>query len=143
MKRNLNLEQTPTFPNGITDPTATDHTATSLFREKGEVAFGSTPLLLSKLSREDNPPFIVYLTKAQKLMYAVDRIDDKIRKMLHQFTDSEKPTIYLTMLFVNKDECPHCNFSIDPPFSKLLIFAPALSLFAHYLLTSILVRGSQ
>ena len=70
MKRNLNLEQTPTFPNGITDPTATDQTATSLFREKGEVAFGSTPLLLSKLSREDNPPFIVYLTKAQKLMYA-------------------------------------------------------------------------
>ena len=50
----------------------------------------ATPPALSKMSKEDNPPFFVYLTRSQKLDYQSDRIEPNIRKALYMFTDSRK-----------------------------------------------------
>ena len=100
MKRNL--EQNPTFHNGIIDPTATSlliqMNRESRKRNKEDDAVGATPPPAGKLPREANPPFFAYLTKSQKASYSSERMDETIRKHLYEFTDPEKPTVYLTML---------------------------------------------
>ena len=57
----------------------------------------ATPAL-SKMSKEDNPPFFVYLTSSQKLDFQSDRIEPNIRKALYMFTDPRKPMTYLTLI---------------------------------------------
>ena len=43
----------------------------------------ATPPASSKMPKEDNPPFFVYLTRPQKLDYHNDRIELNIRKALY------------------------------------------------------------
>ena len=58
----------------------------------------ATPPASSKMPKEDNPPFFVYLTRPQKLDYHNDRIELNIRKALYMFTDPRKPVIFLNLI---------------------------------------------
>ena len=58
----------------------------------------ATPPASSKMPKEDNPPFFVYLTRPQKMDYHNDRIELNIRKALYMFTDPRKPVIFLNLI---------------------------------------------
>ena len=49
------------------------------------------------MPKKDNPPFFVYLTRAQKVEYQNDRIEPNIKKALYMFADPLKPTTFLTL----------------------------------------------
>jgi len=65
--------------------------------EKIEYDPKATPPASSKMPKEDNPPFFVYLTRAQKVEYQNDRIEPNIKKALYMFADPLKPTTFLTL----------------------------------------------
>jgi len=114
-----NIEQKPTFSNGITHQTVTDQTATSLtdctddnpfysesmpdFQNRKRTPTGEDRIrsrshpASSKMPKKDNPPFFVYLTRAQKVEYQNDRIEPNIKKALYMFADPLKPTTFLTL----------------------------------------------